>query len=99
MILLIMGCTLVCTVPLILICGAIAPAPPTPSVTTITPPAIIEEYDSMQSNDIKSSLKEGVVKRSIGIMRNNGMSDKKIKEKMMEDFSLDEETIDKLLSQ
>lgn len=100
MILLIMVCVLVCTVPLVIICGAIAPTPPPPpSVTTITPPAIIEEYDSMQSNDIKSSLKEGVVKRSIGIMRNNGMSDEKIKEKMMESFSLDEETIDKLLSQ
>jgi len=33
------------------------------------------------------------------VLRRNGMSDEKIKEKMMESFSLDEYTLDKLLSQ
>jgi len=65
---------------------------PSPSAT------IRGEYGNMRSDEIKSSLREGVVERSIPILRSQGMSDEKIKEKMMESFSLDEETIDRLLS-
>jgi len=65
---------------------------PSPSAT------IRGEYGNMRSDEIKSSLREGVVERSIPILRSQGMSDEKIKEKMVEAFSLDEETIDRLLS-
>ena len=108
---LIMLCALVCTVPLILICGTIAP----PSIVsipeeTINPPAIVQEKIPASSDivetkgckivyneDIKNSFKEGIAVRSIETMRKNGMDDEAIKKKMMESFSLDEETIDRLL--
>jgi len=108
---LIMLCALVCTVPLILICGPIAP----PSIVSIpnepiNPPAITQEeisipsdiidkegYEIVYNEDIKNSLKEGIVERSIETMRKNGMGYEAIKKKMMESFSLDEETINGLL--
>lgn len=52
----------------------------------------------MQHDTIKNNLREGVVERSIEILRHNGVSEKEIKKKMMESFSLDEETLDRLLS-
>jgi len=52
----------------------------------------------MKKDEIKSSLREGVVIRSIQIMRSQGLSDEKIKEKMMQSFSLDEETINSILN-
>jgi len=52
----------------------------------------------MKKDEIKSSLREGVVIRSIQIMRSQDLSDEKIKEKMMQSFSLDEETINSILN-
>jgi len=57
-----------------------------------------EGYGNMKKDEIKSSLREGVVIRSIQIMRSQGLSDEKIKEKMMQSFSLDEETINSILN-
>ena len=51
------------------------------------------------NEDIKNSFKEGIGVRSIEAMRKNGIEDEFIKKKMMESFSLDEETIDRLLEQ
>jgi len=50
----------------------------------------------MQYEAIKNNLREGVVERSIEVLRRNGMSEEEIKKKMTESFSLDEETINKL---
>ena len=100
MVSLIILCSLIGSVALILVCVAIAP------VTTITPPAIVEqttmvaeeEYSIMQNDTVKNNLREGIVEKSIEVLRSNGMSEEEIKKKMMDSFSLDEETIDKLLS-
>ena len=56
-----------------------------------------EGYEIMYDEEIKNSLKKEIIVRSIETMRNNGMDDEAIKKKMMESFSLDEETIDRLL--
>jgi len=50
----------------------------------------------MQHDTIKNSLREGIVERSIEVLRSNGMNEEEIKKKM-ESFSLDEETMDRLL--
>jgi len=50
----------------------------------------------MQHDTIKNSLREGIVERSIEMLRSNGMNEEEIKKKM-EYFSLDEETMDRLL--
>jgi len=111
MVALIMLCALVCTVPLIHICGTIAPL----SIMSIpneaiNPPTIIQEevpassaiekegYEIVYNEDIKNSIKEDIVEKSIEVMRKNGMDDEAIKKKIMESFSLDEETIDRLLN-
>jgi len=105
MVLPIMLCSLIGSVVFIFTCGAITSTTPLP-VTITTPPAIVEqtavdvgeEYNNMQHDTIKNNLREGVVERSIEILRHNGVSEKEIKKKMMESFSLDEETLDRLLS-
>jgi len=107
MVTIIILCSLICTVTLVFICGAIAPAapptitiaPPSAIIEPITPPDIIEEeYENMIDGDLRSILREGVVEKSIGVMRKDGISDEAIRKKMMECFSLiDEETIDRLL--
>jgi len=68
--------------------------------TSITPPTTVveEEYDNMQHDTIKNSLREGIVIKSIEVMRKDGVDDEAIKKKMMECFSLDEETMDRLLA-
>lgn len=109
MVSLIMGCALVLTVPLILICGAIAPVAP-PPIVMVSPPAIIEPAqrittpgiigegdESMSYSDLRNTFRERIVKKSIEVMRRDGVSDEVIKKKMLESFSLDDETIDKLM--
>jgi len=52
----------------------------------------------MQHDTVKNNLREGIVKRSIEVLRHNNMSEEKIKKMMMKSFSLDEETIDRLFA-
>lgn len=51
----------------------------------------------MQDNTIKDILREGVVIKSIQILRNHGKSDEEIKNMLLKDFSISEEALDKLL--
>lgn len=97
----IMICTLIGLVALILACGAIAtPLPASISIVIISPSAIIkEEHEIMYNEDFKNIFKEGVVAKSIGVMRKDGIDDEVIKKKMIESFSLDEETINIMLKQ
>jgi hypothetical protein len=112
MVRIIMVCSLTGSVILVLICGGITfltnvvtgiPNNPLATLAIIGEatgdmPAIIEEEDTdMGNRDIRGILKEGIVRRSIEIMRRNGMDDEAIKKKIMESFSLDEEAINKLL--
>ena len=50
----------------------------------------------MQNDTIKNNLREGIVERSIEVLRRNGMSEEEIKKKLTESFSLDEEAISRL---
>ena len=51
----------------------------------------------MVHSDLRTTFRDGIVKKSIKVMRKDGISDEVIKKKMMESFSLEEETMDRLL--
>lgn len=48
-------------------------------------------------NDLKGVLKEEIVMKSIEVLRDHGMNDEEIKTMMMEKFSLDQETVYRLI--
>ena len=49
------------------------------------------------NDDLKVALKEEIISKSIDVLRNHGTRDEEIKIMMMENFSLDEETADRLI--
>lgn len=51
----------------------------------------------MKHDSIRDVFREGIVEKSIQILRNHGKSDDEIKEMMIKDFSISDETIDMLL--
>jgi len=51
----------------------------------------------MLQGDIKNMAREGIVKKSIQILRTHGKSEEEIKKMMLKDFSIKEEVLDKLL--
>ena len=53
----------------------------------------------MVHSDLRTNFRDGIVEKSIKVMRKDGIIDEVIKKKMMESFSSDEETIDRLLEQ
>jgi hypothetical protein len=98
---LIMLCSLIGTVSLIFVCGVLSPYP---QMATSIPndhnaPAFVgRENVSMSSDDvIRNRMKNGIVEKSIEVMRGNDMSEETIKEKIMQSFSMDEATIDNLM--
>lgn len=101
MVRLIMLCSLIGTVGLICVCGVLSPSLHTTTdiPSYLNAPAVLErETVSVSSDDtIRSSMKEGIVEKSIEVMRGNGMSDEAIKEKIMQSFSMDAETVDNLM--
>jgi len=54
---------------------------------------------AMVHSDLRTNFRDGIVEKSIKVMRKDGIIDEVIKKKMMESFSSDEETIDRLLEQ
>lgn len=51
----------------------------------------------MKHNNLKNMLREGVVKKSIQILRNRGKSDSEIKEMMLKDFAITEKNLDQIM--
>lgn len=51
----------------------------------------------MSHDSIKDMLREGIVGKSIEILRAHGKCDEEIKEMMLKDFSIKEETLIELL--
>lgn len=51
----------------------------------------------MTHDNLKNTLREGVVEKSIQILRNYGKSDNEIKEMMLKDFAIAEKNLDQLM--
>lgn len=51
----------------------------------------------MQGDAVKAAMREKVVEKSIEILRSHGKSESEIKEMMLKDFSIGENTLDKLM--
>lgn len=51
----------------------------------------------MQGNTVRDTLREEIVKKSIQILRSHKKSESEIKEMMLKDFSIDENSLNKLL--
>jgi len=51
----------------------------------------------MLQDDMKNWAREGIVKKSIQILRTHGKSDEEIKQMMLKDFLINEEVLDELL--
>lgn len=67
------------------------------NVATDIPKLFEEDNQDMKNEDLTDVFREGIVSKSIGILRSHGKSDDEIKAMMIKDFSLDEEMIDRLL--
>ena len=51
----------------------------------------------MTHDNLKNILREGVVEKSIQILRSHGKSDNEIKEMMLKDFAITEEKSDQIM--
>lgn len=51
----------------------------------------------MTHGNLKSILREGVVEKSIQILRSHGKSDNEIKEMMLKDFAITEKSLDRIM--
>lgn len=52
----------------------------------------------MERTNLRDTLREGIVEKSIQILREHGKSDKEIKKMILKDFSISENSVDKILS-
>ena len=51
----------------------------------------------MTHDNLKNILREGIVEKSIQILRNHGKDDNEIKEMMLKDFAITEEKSDQIM--
>ena len=51
----------------------------------------------MTHGNLKNILREGVVEKSIQILRDHGKSDNEIKEMMLKDFAITEKNLDQIM--
>lgn len=51
----------------------------------------------MTHDNLKNILREGVVEKSIQILRSHGKSDNEIKEMMLKDFAITEKNLDQIM--
>lgn len=52
----------------------------------------------MEHSNLRDTLREDIVEKSVQILRAHGKSDKEIKEMVLKDFSINESFLDKILS-
>lgn len=57
----------------------------------------LEVNSDMQSETIKDAMRQGIVEKSIQILRAHGKSEEEIQEMMLKDFAIKAETLDELL--
>lgn len=52
----------------------------------------------MEHNNLKDVLREGIVEKSVQILRAHGKDDTEIKATILKDFSISEKSLDRILS-
>ena len=50
----------------------------------------------MQSETIRDQMRQGVVEKSVQILRRHGKSEEEIRSMMLRDFQIDEKTLDEI---
>lgn len=52
----------------------------------------------MQQDMIKDQMRQGIVEKSVQILRNHGKSDEEIRSMILNDFRIEEKVLDEILS-
>ena len=58
----------------------------------------IEVNEDMTSRAIRDMMRQGIIEKSIQILRRHGMSEEKIRKMILNDFCIDEKTLEEIMN-